>query len=122
MRINGGYAKCTIRDNTRYLHRLIMEAHIGPCPLGFVVRHLDDNKLNNTVLNLVYGTYRDNRLDRLRAGTYAPKLTPRKIHIIRGLHRLDFSQERLGAMFGVHPSHICKIIRGVKWQNVPIKS
>ena len=52
------------------VHKLVMEAFVGPCPDGFEVRHLDDNPDNNTLGNLVYGTRGENLLDRVRNGTH----------------------------------------------------
>ena len=43
----------------------------GPNPLGAnVVRHLDDCKTNNALINLAFGTQSDNNLDCVRNGNY----------------------------------------------------
>ena len=55
----------------RLVHRLVAEAFLGPCPDGHEVRHLDDNRVNDRLSNLAYGTSRDNRLDSVRNGTHA---------------------------------------------------
>lgn len=46
-----------------FIHQLVALAFFGPCPEGQEVRHLDDNKLNNTIANLAYGTKKENRKD-----------------------------------------------------------
>ena len=115
-RLNGNYFKITIHNITRYVHVLLMQAHIGPKPSGFVVRHLDGNPLNNSVLNLVYGTYTQNRHDMIKHGTYERKLTFRKVRIIRGLSKCGFTNKRLSELFNVHNSLISKIINGTKWK------
>ena len=52
------------------VHQLVLEAFDGPCPPGHECRHLDGNKLNNSWPdNLVWGTPRDNGLDRTEHGT-----------------------------------------------------
>lgn len=52
------------------VHRLVMEAFVGPCPEGLEVRHLDDDPDNNHLVNLVYGTRSENLLDRVANGTH----------------------------------------------------
>ena len=47
----------------RYVHHLVAEAFVGPRPPGQVVRHLDDDLLNNSARNLAYGTIAQNNRD-----------------------------------------------------------
>lgn len=49
-----------------YAHVLVMEAFVGPRPEGLIIRHWDDDKSNNVVSNLLYGTYLDNARDAKR--------------------------------------------------------
>ena len=65
----------------REVHKIVMEAFVGPCPEGLEVRHLDGNPGNNrwapgneeeTVAaggNLIYGTHSENMRDKQRHGT-----------------------------------------------------
>ena len=39
-------------NNKKLLHRLIWEDHNGPIPEGYVIHHIDENKLNNDISNL----------------------------------------------------------------------
>jgi hypothetical protein len=50
------------------IHKLMMQAFVGPCPDGMEVRHVDGNGLNNTLDNLEYATKRQNADDRVRDG------------------------------------------------------
>lgn len=43
-----------------YLHKLVAETFLGECPKGFVVDHIDHDKLNNSVDNLRYITFEEN--------------------------------------------------------------
>lgn len=72
---NDGYLAINLKrdDGTRsvqLLHRLLAKTFI-PNPNGYLlVRHLDDNKLNNTLSNLAWGTYKDNLEDAKRNNKY----------------------------------------------------
>lgn len=65
-----GYPRVTLRDGNRRktvkVHVLVMAAFTGPCPEGQQVRHWNDNPLDNTLGNLVYGTPKDNAEDKKR--------------------------------------------------------
>ena len=56
---------------TRTVHKLVMEAFVGPRPAGYQVRHLDGNPRNSSLTNLTYGTVSENREDSVRHGTHA---------------------------------------------------
>jgi hypothetical protein len=51
-----------------YVHHLILLAFVGPRPEGCVTRHLDDDKANNRLGNLCYGTSTENNYDMVRNG------------------------------------------------------
>lgn len=53
----------------RYVHRLVAEMFLGPCPLNFEVNHKDGNRKNNSVLNLEYVTHRGNMLAAVKLGS-----------------------------------------------------
>jgi hypothetical protein len=51
-----------------YVHTLVLEAHVGPCPSGLECCHWDDDPTNNHVSNLRWDTRTANRQDALRNG------------------------------------------------------
>jgi hypothetical protein len=55
-------------ENGLLVSLAVAEAFIGPRPPGLLVRHLDDDPLNNRLDNLAYGTYKDNHEDAKRNG------------------------------------------------------
>jgi len=56
---------------TPYLvHRLVALTWVPNPDNHRVVRHWDDNPLNNTAANLLWGTFSENQLDRIRNGIY----------------------------------------------------
>jgi hypothetical protein len=70
---SNGYLKVVIRldgkAKTISVHRVVCAAFYGPCPDGYQVRHLDGNKLNNAVVNLKYGTPKENGEDKVKHQT-----------------------------------------------------
>lgn len=57
------------RKNASYVHRLVLEAFVGPCPEGMECRHLDGNPGNNRLDNLAWGTRKENYEDSVEHGT-----------------------------------------------------
>ena len=54
---------------TTYVHELVLRAFVGPRPIiqsKGEIRHLDGQKTNNTLPNLVYGTVVENAADRVK--------------------------------------------------------
>lgn len=52
------------------VHRLVLSAFVGPCPLGLESLHWDDDPTNNRLTNLRYGTRSQNLKDRVRNGRH----------------------------------------------------
>lgn len=52
------------------VHALMLEAFVGPRPDGMLALHRDDNKDNNTLPNLYWGTPSQNSYDSVRNGTH----------------------------------------------------
>jgi len=55
-------------ESYSYVHRLVLEAFVGPCPEGMVGCHYDDVKEHNRLENLRWGTSSSNRFDAVRNG------------------------------------------------------
>ena len=54
----------------RRVHRLVMEAFVGPRPDGLETRHIDGDHTNNHLSNLRYGTGSENSFDAMSHGTH----------------------------------------------------
>lgn len=52
----------------RFIHRLVLESFVGPCPEGYISCHRDGDPANNYVDNLYWGTFSDNQLDQALHG------------------------------------------------------
>lgn len=59
------------RGNHRLVHRLVLEAFIGPCPPGLEARHVNGDHTDNSLPNLLWGTRSENTLDQVRHGVHA---------------------------------------------------
>jgi HNH endonuclease/NUMOD4 motif-containing protein len=71
----------------RYVHRLVLEAFVGPAPKGKVARHFPDRTPSNcTLSNLRWGTMIENSADKLAQGSRIGR--PRGTHCVNG-HRLE---------------------------------
>lgn len=109
---------------TYYLHRLVLEHFVGPCPAGMEGCHNDGNKSNNSVTNLRWDTPANNTADKNRHGTMQrgeqngqAKLTTDQVRQIRSL-RPTHTLLELAKMFGVVDQTISKICRGEAWRHV----
>lgn len=110
---------------TAYIHRMVAEAFIGPCPPGMEVCHGDGDRGNNTVANLRYGTRTENMADTLRHGTRPvgvrhgiAKLNDEKVRAIRTLIATKEPMQSIGSRFGVSATTILHIKQGSIWRHV----
>lgn len=53
-----------------YVHRLVLQAFVGPCPPGMEALHRNGNPTDNRVENLRWGTRSQNLHDSVRHGTH----------------------------------------------------
>ena len=69
-----GYLFATLWKNGKskryYIHRLVVQAFIGPIPEGYAVNHLDFDTRNNNADNLEIVTYLENNRYSAKAGRY----------------------------------------------------
>ncbi len=47
-----GYLRVHVGRRKCYVHRLVLEAHVGPCPTGKEADHIDRCRTNNDLTNL----------------------------------------------------------------------
>lgn len=52
------------------VHRIVLEAWVGPCPPGYEGCHNDGDRNNNHISNLRWDSRRNNALDAVRHGTH----------------------------------------------------
>jgi hypothetical protein len=98
------------KRRTVYVHALVLEAFIGPRPRGQECRHLDDDKTNNTVGNLRWGTRSENTLDKVRNGRH-PMAS--KTHCVNG-HEYTAATTYINPRDGHRRCRICRRTQGGK--------
>jgi hypothetical protein len=108
-----------------WVHRLVLEAFVGPCPEGLETRHLDGNPSNNRLENLVWDTHANNMADGIRHGTrprgeshWQSKLTDRKVRQVRRLAAMGQGYTEIGRRFGVNEHTIRSVIEHKTWTHV----
>jgi hypothetical protein len=136
--LRGSYLTIELYQNDkkyyRYIHRLVLEAFIGPCPGGKECRHLDGNSLNNNLDNLCWGTHSENAKDMIKHGTCffgspeckklvrespLTKLTEKEVIRIKQLLKLKkISSTEIAKYFGVSRGAIDGIKYGKTWKKI----
>lgn len=114
-----------------WLHRLVAEAFLGPCPDGMQVNHRDGDKQNNAPSNLEYVTASANMQHAIRLGLRTPaqssrpgerngsaKLDATAVSRMRDLRRGGASLTDLARDFGVAKATAHRAVTGANWRSV----
>ncbi len=120
--LSGGNTKSCKRP----IHRLMLEAFVGLCPLGMECRHLDGNAHNNRLNNIQWGTSQENTNDITGHGTKAcgeklpqSKLNDSKVRKIRQLYGTGgWTHRKLAEIFNVSHYAIWRVVTRRTWEHV----
>lgn len=120
--------KCLLHGQTHrqtYVHRLVLEAFVGPCPPGMECCHNDGDPSNNALANLRWDTSASNNADKIRHGTWPSgirnghsKLQEDDIRAVRSLSRGGMTNKEIAERFGVTQTMIRSIVTGKNWKHV----
>lgn len=127
------YLRVSLRSGgvafTKRVHRLVLEAFVGPCPEGLEGCHGDGNAANNRIENLRWGTKNSNAQDRIDHGRQVrgeavgiSALTDAQVAEIR--ERIAAGQWRRGdgrhysRKFGVGDSAISSVKHNQTWSHI----
>lgn len=101
-------------QKTLHLHRIVLEAFIGPCPEGMEGLHKNGVRSDNYLENLRWGTHVENCADRSRHGKSQFVLTYEEALQIRDC-RGRLRQADVAEMYGVSQPTISAIQLGKIW-------
>lgn len=68
------------KPQSKKVHRLVLEAFVGPCPDGMEACHHDGDRANAELVNLRWDTPSANAFDRIRHGTHSQANQTHCIH------------------------------------------
>lgn len=110
------------------VHRIVLEAFIGPCPAGMESRHFPDNsRSNNQIANLSWATKAVNSADKKYHGTVhrpsgitngCAKIDEdgaRKVSTLRDSGR---TQQEIANIVGISRTQVRNILTGRKWSHI----
>jgi len=105
------------KPHKKYIHRLVLETYVGPCPEGMIACHNDGNPADNRLENLRWDTYSSNEADKIKHGTLiygenhkSAKLNNWQVRVIRRLLEFgNLTQKEIAALFNVANSTISYI-------------
>lgn len=105
-----------------YIHRLVLELFVGPCPPGMEGCHNDDNPANNCITNLRWDTHSNNMKECSQKGRMARgrtngivKLTLENVYEIKRLVAGGMLHREVATRFGICKQAVSNIVRGKRW-------
>lgn len=136
--VRNGYITGTLTNGDRgkrvLIHSLVLKTFVGPRPLGMEVRHFpDQNKGNNNVENLRWGTPKQNQADRVTHGTansqiprnlpmgennHFAKLNNESVRKIQNLLKAGTPRRQIAKQFKVHKDTIKLIHQKKTWRHL----
>lgn len=123
----GGYRIVTLRNGTKkyYVHRLVMEAFVGPAN-DRDVNHIDGDKTNNRLDNLEYCDRLHNvrhaiatgLQDNSGEGNGMHKYTAQQITAAHRLVQQGANHQQASRATGVSAGMIQQVCRGARWKHL----
>lgn len=127
--LSRGYWQVSLTRNakgyTRYVHRLVLEAFVGPRPEGMECRHLNGIRTDSRLVNLAWGTTAENQADREEHGTAnigeqhpAAKLSEWDVVVIRARAGRGERHKHIADDFGISRGCVGLVCKE-RWLHVP---
>jgi hypothetical protein len=95
------------------VHQLVIRAFVGECPEGYVVEHINQDKLDNRLANLRY-VPNDDRIFYFAEAHPQCKFSCATIAQVRREYAAGgVTMADLSADFGISPTHVSNVVRWV---------
>lgn len=126
---NHGYLMANLFKNKksyrRFVHRLVLETFVGPCPSGMEACHGDGIFSNDSLENLRWDTRQSNINDRIKHGSHGigirnamAKLNENQVKHIRYLYSNGYTIKSIGELFHVSHGCVSGIVYNVNWKHI----
>lgn len=124
-----GYRSVTLardegRNATRAVHRIVLEAFVGPRPPDLEARHHNGNSLDNRLGNLSWSTHTENLADIVTHGTRprgeshpGARVDEQTVRKIRA-RALELPILKVAAEFGMTRGNVYHIVDRKTWRHV----
>lgn len=124
-----GYRRVLLSDNGKtrkqYIHRLVLEAFVGPRPSGMEAFHINNIRNDNRVENLKWETRKNNLGHRENFGTVPRGIThgnavftEDQVREIRRLRESGLSYQKIADHYRRSMYAVACIIKRVTWKHV----
>lgn len=122
-----GYLQVQLGAKGRKLkvYHLVLEAFVGPRSTGAECAHLDGNRSNNALRNLMWATKAQNQQHKVGHGTlrFGVRHPNRKLNddLVRQIRRLaadGMNCGQIGRELGLPHSTVYKVMKGITWAHV----
>lgn len=121
----GVYLGMNGKRKSYYVHRLVLEAFVGPCPAGLEGCHNNGDRKDNRLGNLRWDTKKSNNADKILHGTivrgerqWKAKLTESDVIEIRSRFASGQTSPVIAKSFGVNAGHVRSIVSRKTWRHV----
>lgn len=131
LKLGNGHIGVTLTVNGKHtrllVHRLVLEAFVGPCPPGMECCHFPDrNPANNHVENLRWDTHKNNLNDRWKHGTMTvgennPGALLKESDVVSIRQKFAtgiWSKQSLADEYGVTRTAIYLVVSKKNWKHV----
>jgi hypothetical protein len=122
-----GYGSLNHGGIPRGAHRVVYEALVGSIPEGLFLRHSCDNPPCCNPAHLIPGTAKDNAGDMVSrerqcrgSKNHSAKLDEETVLKIRREHKQGRTNKELAAEYGLTPTPMSQLLRGITWRHVPL--